>query len=207
MAKFLRVFLNQGAPVLSAKQLARMETPRTSFAAQAGLDYGYGLGLYDWFVSGHRFYGHGGDGDGYLAHFAYSKEAGLGYFLVINAFQPQSLSAMRSVVEKALIQGLAEPVKAPAVPLKNPQQYIGSYRPVTWRFGGKPADRELTISLNQQQLMAQFSGERAYPLIAVGPGLFRWPVQSSATMALVMTRKGMIFSGDEGNFLRINDQH
>ncbi len=202
MAKLIRVFLNDGAPIISAKQLRRMETPQTSFAAQAGLDYGYGLGLYDWFVKGHRFYGHGGDGDGYLAHFGYSKETGLGYFLVINAFQPDALRAMRGLVEAALTKDLEAVEKEPGLTVTNPELYVGTYQAVTWRFGGRPSDRQLTISVRGQQLMAQFSNEKAYPLIAVGPGLFRWPVQSAATMAIVATKQGMVFSGDEGHFVK-----
>ncbi len=207
MAPLLRLFLNRGAPLLRADSIQRMETPTSSLAARVGLKYGYGLGLYDWFHNGHRFYGHGGDGDGYLAHFGYQREAGLAYFLVINAFQKKTLNKMRKLVEAVIVEALEQPKHPPIHPLKNAQQYSGTYYPVSWRFGDKAATNHLRIFIKRQQLYAQFvdsSGQRedAYPLLAVSENLFRWPQQPAATMAIVKTADGLLFSGDEGNFLK-----
>ncbi|WP_101760046.1 serine hydrolase [Oceanicoccus sp. KOV_DT_Chl] len=207
MAKLLRLFLNRGDEVFNKKIITRMETPHSSLAAQAGLEYGYGPGLYDWFRNGYRFYGHGGDGDGYLAHFAYQRESGLAYFLVINSFQGSSIARMRARVEQAFIADLPKAKFVPEYNIINPQHYTGSYQPASWRFGDKPTNSELRIFLKKNQLYAQFTDyrgeqEKAYPLIAVNDNLFRWRSEPDASMAIIKTDQGMLFSGDEGNFLK-----
>ena len=207
MAPVLRMFLNRGAPLLRAESIARMETPQSFRAAQAGLSYGYGVGLYDWFHLGHRFYGHGGDGDGYLAHFGYQRESGLAYFLVINAFQKPALTQMRQLVETALVSGLPRPTPAHEFELSNPKAYTGEYYPVSWRFGAKPGPQRLKITQQGKQLMAELvTGENTpastFALIAVSATQFRRRSEPAATMALVQTPEGWLFSGDEGNFLK-----
>lgn len=209
MAPLLRMFLNQGVPLLKPESIKRMETPRSSIAARAGLNYGYGLGLYDWFYKGHRFYGHGGDGDGYLAHFGYQREAGLAYFLVINAFKRFTLIQMREVVESALVEHLKRPEPSKPYILKSPQQYVGTYRKVSWRFGNKAPAEQLRLFLKGKQLYAQFGDtkgrqESAFPLIAVSDHQFRWRTQPAASMVIVETPEGWVYSGDEGNFLKSN---
>ena len=90
MKPFLQLLLNSGRhqnkTLLPAKAIHRMEKPETSLAARSGLNYGYGLGNYQWFRDGYLFHGHGGDGDGYLAHYGYNRDKNLAYFVVINAF-------------------------------------------------------------------------------------------------------------------------
>ncbi|UCE90465.1 MAG: beta-lactamase family protein, partial [Pseudomonadota bacterium] len=137
MAGFVQLLLNRGRigkrRLLPAAAIARMETPRTTLAATAGLSYGYGLGNYQFVHNGFLFHGHGGDGDGYLAHLAYNRDSGMGYFLVINAFNGRALREMRSHVQDFMVRGLT-PSPPPAAPGTAGSQLTGRYVPVTRRF-------------------------------------------------------------------------
>jgi len=74
MARFLSMLINRGRldgrQIFSETQINRLETPHTTLAARAGLEYGYGLGNYYSLHKGRVLHAHGGDADGYLAHYA-----------------------------------------------------------------------------------------------------------------------------------------
>ncbi|GAG07127.1 unnamed protein product, partial [marine sediment metagenome] len=95
MARFLSLLVNKGEldgkRVFSSASIDRMESPLTSLSAKNGIVLAYGLGLRSEAIRGHKVFSHGGDADGYLAHFAYSHESGRGYFVVINAFNHRIL--------------------------------------------------------------------------------------------------------------------
>ena len=91
MAIIVKMLINNGksdanTDVLNTGSIKRFETPTTTLAARNGLSYGYSLGNYQWLSNGVLFYGHGGDADGYLARYGYTRELNQGYFLVINAY-------------------------------------------------------------------------------------------------------------------------
>jgi len=207
MQPMMQMLLQEGRDFLTPSSILRMETPTSSLAARAGLTYGYSLGLYDWYRGSYRFYGHGGDADGYLAHFAYQRDANLAYFVVINAFNKKALNEIRREIELAIIEPLVEKPSEAPIKLSNPRELVGRYLPVTWRFGSKPSKQSLEIFLEGRQLYARFTDrsggeDKPYPLIPVNANTFRWRTQSDASMAIFRTDQGMLFSGDEGNFLR-----
>ncbi|WP_281558028.1 serine hydrolase domain-containing protein [Thalassomonas sp. RHCl1] len=70
---------------ISAADILQMEQPRTTLAARAGLNYGYGLGLYSSSQSRRPWLGHGGAIAGFLAAYGYSPAIGQGYALVVNS--------------------------------------------------------------------------------------------------------------------------
>ena len=145
MAKFLLIFTsepesNKSMPnkkFISASALKRMETTTTSLAAKAGLKTGYGLGIRNTTFNGHRLYRHGGDGDGYLSEFAYSKKSHRAYFIVINAFRHDILDDFTALLNNWLIEELQV---SPAIgvatsqPHVKPLPLVGKYREVTTRF-------------------------------------------------------------------------
>ena len=91
-------------------------------------------------LNGHEIYGHGGDGDGYLAEFAYSKESQRAYFVVINAFRHDLLEDFTTPLNNWLIEQLPameEVIQSAADnPLPGNQRLAlaGEYREVTQRF-------------------------------------------------------------------------
>lgn len=207
MARFIRMLLNDGATefgtLLAPASVRRLETPATTLAARAGVRYGYGLGNYQWFRTGTKFHGHGGDGDGYLAHYGYAPEAGLGYFVVITAFKGRSLRRLRGELESFVTRHAPEapspPKPAPSAGLK---QWVGEYTAVTARFGRPKAT--LTLRLVGEQLETRRGSSADWrPLVPVGPNQFRRPNEPEATVAILALPEGdIIYQGDAGNFAK-----
>ena len=210
MASFVKVMLGSGEVhgrrLLPAASIARMEQPTTTLAARAGLTFGYGLGLYSWYRRGHLFHGHGGDGDGYLAHFGYNRAADMGYFVVITRFNHPPLEAMRNRIEDFIIAG-REPRAVPQVALSPAavERITGDYERATYRFPPSAAVRvrRLRIAADQGALYSiDADGDKA-ALIAVGAGLFRRADAGGATIALVTDeQQRLVFQGDGGNYVR-----
>lgn len=208
MANFVQMLINKGRfrgrTVISASSIERMETPATTLAARHGLGFGYGLGNYQWLREGVSFHGHGGDADGYLSRYGYTRSNNSGYFLIINAFQGRSLNALRRLVERYLIEGV-ETAKAPAPATLSVQRLAkisGSYQAVTTRFAGsKPATLEITERAGQ--LFTRVNRNNKTQLIPVSNTLYRRKSENLATIAIVETADGNIyFQGSSGNFVK-----
>lgn len=212
MARFIRMLLNGGRSgntrLLEAASIQRLQTPGTTLAARAGVRYGYGLGSYQWFRSGIKFHGHGGDGDGYLAHYGYAPQAGLGYFVVITAFKGKSLRRMRRALEQFVVdQAPAQKTPPAATRAGDLSRWMGSYTAVTARFGEPKRTLEIRLSGDGDRLETRRGAAGWKPLIPAGHGRFRRPDQPEATVAIVASSEGdIIYQGDEGNFAkRSND--
>ena len=210
MARFLQMMLNggrlDGRQVFSAAQLHRLQTPTRSLAARAGMKFGYGLGIYTSIHRGHVLYGHGGDGDGYLAHFAYSLESGRGYFVVINAFSHPPLRALKTLLADALIQNLA-PLEAPPVaPLALPllEKYSGTYHLAATRFpAANWRERSMRITLQQGALLVHHQGGQDHRIVPLGSQLFRRPGEPVATRAFIQLENGsIVYQEPDDNWLK-----
>lgn len=209
MAPLIRLLLNRGRHegdgFMTPDLVDRMERPRTTLAARAGLDYGYGLGIYQWQHNGHSLFGHGGDGDGYLAHFGYSLDSGRGYFVVINAFRYPPLRRLRAELEAWVTAGL--PPATPAVAgLGDPTRYTGTYRQVTKRFGPMPPATTIEVIERQGRLYTRREDGREQPLVPAREHVFRRPGQSVPTTIIVPgADRRLYLQGPIGNFVRIAD--
>jgi CubicO group peptidase (beta-lactamase class C family) len=213
MAAFVRLFLNRGRhgdqQVLPAEAIARMETPHTSLAARSGLRFGYGLGINQTYRRGALFFGHGGDGDGYLAQFGYSREAGLGYFVVINAFQHGALRAMRAEIERFIVRSLprAQPAPPAPLPVGTLQRYAGEYELAAWRFPWttpeQAAQNRLRVGVADGVLYTQtVDGERA-ALIPVNERHFRREDEPGGTCAFVEDDDGELYFQEDESWRRV----
>jgi CubicO group peptidase (beta-lactamase class C family) len=213
MAALLQRLLNHGRfggrQVLPAEAVERIEAPRTSLAARSGLTFGYGLGVNQSYRRGVLFYGHGGDGDGYLAHFAYNRESGLGYFVVINAFNHDALRAMRSEIERAIVRTLPprDPVAAARVPESMLKRYVGEYDRAAWRFPWttpeQARDARLRVLMLDGVLHTQTADGTRAALIPVTEHHFRREDEPAATCAFVADDDGeLYFEEDEAYRLR-----
>jgi CubicO group peptidase (beta-lactamase class C family) len=208
MATFIQLLLNegehQGQRYLPPAAIKRMEQPNTTHAARAGVSYGYGFGNYGWHRKGFLFHGHGGDGDGYLTHFGYQRDLGVGYFLVINVFRHPPLRRLRAHLEDALVSGKTPPAAIPEVKMSPAQleTLAGVYTEQSWRFGGRRERDLLHLEVAGNGLMKQLGENgRRRRLIPVGLGQFRHSNESTATVAISRDPEGdIIFQGDMGNF-------
>ena len=210
MGALLELLLRRGMVgherLLEAASVARMERPATTLGARNGLTYGYGLGLDQFVRNGFRWYGHGGDGDGYLSHFGYSREAGAGYFLTINAFKHRAMRAMKARVQDHLTHALAPP--RPPLPGVDPgtlEPITGSYVKISRRFdqedaAGRDKDR-LRIVLEDGALYTH-SAKGRRRLIPVSAHLFRREGQPLATIAIAAQDGDLYLQAGFGNYQR-----
>lgn len=210
MARFLQMVLNggrlDGRQVFSAAQLHRLQTPTRSLAARAGMKFGYGLGIYTSLHRGHVLYGHGGDGDGYLAHFAYSLDSGRGYFVVLNAFSHPALRELKTLLADVLIQDLAPVATPPVASLALPllEKYSGTYHLVATRFpAAKWRKRSMRIKLQQGTLLVQHQGGQEHTIVPLSSQLFRRPGDPVATRAFTQLENGsVVYQDPDDNWLK-----
>lgn len=211
MAPMLRMLLNRGRVggqrFLTPGQVLRMEHPRTTLAARAGLGYGYGLGIEQSLHQGHLLFGHSGDADGTVARFDYSLESGRGYFVVITAYQNETLAAMQEPLKDWLVEGLPAAVApAPAALTGEQLQALtGDYQPASTRFPTPGWQRQrLQVLLREGQLLTRDSAGDERALLAVDAHRFRRPWETQATAAFVSDAAGeLVLQGPMGNWRRL----
>lgn len=213
MSPFLQLMLNKGtyqkSTILPVALFDKMQTPSTTLAAKSGLTFGYGSGVYSFFHKGHIFYGHGGDGDGYLARYGYNPESGMAYFVVINVFRDRDLIKIRNHIEDYIIKDLppAE-YQSTKVPVDQLQQYTGNYVSSTWRFpvteDSLKSTTKIKIVIKNDKLNMKH-GKKTRQLIPVTSQHFRLKDESQATMAFIRDKEGRLFlQSESGNFLKVN---
>jgi CubicO group peptidase (beta-lactamase class C family) len=210
MGRFVRFMLNRGSldgvRVLDPAPIERMEQPRTTLAARHGLRLGYGLGIEASAHHGHVLYTHGGDGDGYLSRFGYSRESGRGYFVVITAFNRRAHAAITTALADWLVAPLPPVAAAPerVLPLKTMQALTGEYQLASTRFARPDWQQQtLRIVLREGRLHTQRPGESARVLIALGDDLFRREDEAIASTVLALDADGSaVLQGPMGNWQR-----
>lgn len=213
MAKFVRMLINYGAiessePLFLKSSIQRLEVPMTSLAARKGLRFGYGLGNYQWLRDGVLFHGHGGDADGFLARYGYTRENNRGYFVVINAYNNRALRKISRIVESWLVQDIIKRPHMEIYELSRARRarIVGRYSALTNRFAwnGESTSKELKIVANDKELFTQIGDAAARPLLPVSETHFRRPSQPIATISIADDADGIpVAQGDFGNFRKI----
>ncbi len=205
MAALPRFFLNRGRVddkiYLSPDTIARMERPGSSAGARAGLTYGHGLGVEQEIDGGRVWFGHGGDG--YLSHFAYQPELGLGYFLSFNAFKRDALGDFKRAVQGHLSAARPALPKVPSfdTPLL-PVGAAGDYEALIYRFGNSPDTRSMRLGIRDGQLFLRYPSGNRLELIKVAEGLYRHPDEPLATVALTKVDRRWVLQGGFGSYGR-----
>jgi len=204
-SQLLKLLINRGQhngqTLLSSDSITQMEAPRSTVAAGMGHDYGYGAGLYRWYRNQKLLLGHGGDGDGYLAHFAYSPDSRRGIFVVINAFHHPALRAMRKPLEEWVIAPLPAP-KPTTATMKTEQlsQLTGNWQAVSQRFPQRShSPAEVTIELEDGVLRYR-QGSRRTALVPVAENRFREENEGGATHLFFEWGRKWYWQSDLGNF-------
>lgn len=209
MTQFLQLLLNRGQhngkALFTPEQIARMETPTTTLAAKSGLSFGYGLGIYAETQNGHVIYGHGGDADGYLTRFSYSKESGRAFFVVITMFDHKPLREMRQVLETWLVKDLPkiEPPRRYRLSAEQKNMLEGDYKRASVRFPQAGWERQtLTVSQRDGRLGYQQGKGRWRELIPVSGKLFRRRGEPEATISIVNEKGKWYFQGVADNWVK-----
>ena len=198
---FLRRGVIDGRPFLTAKTATRMERPSSSAGARAGLAYGYGLGIEQEIDRDLVWFGHGGDGDGYLSHFAYQKELGVGYFLTFNAFKRDALGDFKRAIQEYLnIEHTSEKLSPHSAGSEVPAGALGDYEPLTYRFVGSVDETTMSLGIRDNEMFLRYASGRHLPLIAVTESLYRHPAEPVATIALTRVEGRWVLQGEFGNY-------
>jgi len=210
MSNFLQMLLNHGRlggrAVFSEAQIKRLETPKTALAAQTGLEYGYGMGIFRSLYKKHVLFGHGGDADGYLAHFKYSRESGRAYLVVINAFNHAPLRAMQVQLNDHLVADLPEAIM-PEIPVLDESllaRYAGLYHQAAVRFP-REGWQEVTLRVRLQdgRLQTSKNGSDWRNLLPVNEQHFRRANEPLATAAFIRVEGDrMVLQLPNGNYIR-----
>jgi CubicO group peptidase (beta-lactamase class C family) len=134
MAAYVQFYLNRGsvngAEVMPATSIDRMEIPTRTWAAQQGLKAGYGLSNYWSFHDGFVYHGHNGGVEGGLTEMAYMPEYGVGYFFSINSGNGEAFEKIGKTIRAYVIRELQKPALPAAAPLPaDAERYAGWYEP------------------------------------------------------------------------------
>ena len=212
LSKFLTALLNDGKldgrQAIGVRTIRQMLRPTTSLASNAGLPIGYGLGIYGTVRDGFVFFGHGGDGDGFLARYGLLPNSGRGYFLVINSDDPPALGRMRRAIERHLTRDLGRPERPLKVDLPDSRlkQLSGTYYPSStrfqvdaWRTGTLPCAH---ITPGEDGLRLRRAG-RTITLLPVTQTLFRRPADPLATVVFIASAGKLHLQGELGNYTRV----
>jgi CubicO group peptidase (beta-lactamase class C family) len=210
MGRYLRWLIDPASvPILAPDLVRQMARPRSTLSGAAGLEYGYGLGLYGYAHDGIVLTGHGGDADGYLSRLGLHRQSGRGYFLVINANHGDALEAMQGAVEDALFGDVPREPPPPVHPMDATalQRLAGCYVPVTHRFANEdPSDDvALRVEVEAGRLFTVTAGGRRKALIPVTERFFRRQNEPVATSAFVDDAGTLMLQGDMGNLRRSAD--
>lgn len=133
MAALLKMYLRRGrgdsGTLLSEAALQRMEHPRGTLAAAAGLRAGYGLSNSGNETDGYWYQGHGGGIDGFLSRYAYVPDINRGYFFSINASNGPALRRIDKRIREFLTADLNPPPQTPYLSGVDLQRIQGFYQP------------------------------------------------------------------------------
>jgi CubicO group peptidase (beta-lactamase class C family) len=122
MAAYVQFLLNRGAvrgrQVVPRAVIERMELPRSSLTARAGLPVGYGLHLATYVAdTGFVWVGHDGGVAGGLTVMAYRPAQGVGFAFMINSGNGDAASRLDHLLRGFLTRDTPRPTPPPAAPL------------------------------------------------------------------------------------------
>jgi len=218
MSHFVQMLLNKGnylgKAVVHKNAISRMETPQTTLAASTGLTFGYGAGMDQHTHNGFVFYGHSGDGDGYLAQYAYNRDIGLGYFVVINAFNHPAINKIQTQLEDYITAEHTKPAlpRSHHIDQQKLQRYTGKYTAVTQRFPWlitrtitkqQTQQDTVEIKLNTGFLQLITPNNNVRTLIATANHHFRFSDQPVATSAFIQYDNNLYFQSERGSYKKI----
>jgi CubicO group peptidase (beta-lactamase class C family) len=134
MAAYLQFYLNRGAAngkqVVPSRDIDRMESPKSTWAAKEGLKAGYGLSNFWSVEDGFVYHGHDGGVDGGLTDISYMPDYGVGYFFSINSESGDAFEKVGKAVRAYITHSLQKPVLPPVAQLPvSAADYAGWYEP------------------------------------------------------------------------------
>ncbi len=182
MAAYVQFYLNRGtvngAQVMPASSIDRMEVPTRTWAAKEGLKAGYGMSNYWSIHEGFVYHGHNGGVEGGLTEMAYLPDYGVGYFYSINAGNGDAFEKIGKTIRAFVTRDLQKPPLPPVAPLPaNARAYAGWYQLDSPRVEMTHfLDRLLGITwvrLQDGKILLSDLGERSQVYVPVKDAQFR----------------------------------
>src|ERR1700730_14234 len=200
LAKLVQFFLRRGmvgqTQLLKPESIARMETPKTSLAAQRGLRLGYGLANYTEVLGGVVSHGHDGGIDGFISTYRYMPEQNWGYVVLLNsAGSGEALENSNHRAVEFLAKDYPKPYKPVVSMSPNELQTFAGYyaqrapRDQMLAFLDDVAGGLRFRVLGGQLTRAHMFG-KAEPLLPAGKNLFRTEKEPEGAT--------IFFSGEDG---------
>lgn len=215
MGNYVRFFLNRGsangAQIIPAEAIQRMEIPQTYYGAVAGLKSGYAKHNYTTLDDkGFVWHGHNGGVNGGLSEMAYLPNEGVGYFFSINSGNGDAFEKISKLMQAYMTKDLQKPsLPAPQhVPTEVAQEYSGWYQSFSPRNQNQYF-LERIVGLAR----VSFAGDKmaVKPLVgpkreyvAVSDHLFRRDKQSMAIVALMPSEDGLLMQTAMSTNLKVS---
>src|SRR5450432_563282 len=207
MAAYVQFYLNRGnangRQIVPGEDISRMESPASTWAAQAGLKAGYGLDNY-WEVNeGFVYHGHDGDVDGGLAEMWYMPDHEVGYFFGINSGSGDADERIGKAIRAYITRDFWKPAQPPVGPLPpDAAEFAGWYaadsppQELTHFLGNLLGIAHVKVADGKLSFTALRAGE--VPFVPVENGLFRSLSNQESpepipSMALVTPKEGARF--------------
>jgi CubicO group peptidase (beta-lactamase class C family) len=177
-----------GGKLISAMSLAKMTTP---------FKQDYGLGVVVQTAGGRKVVLHGGGIDGFNTFLAYypDQKVTVAVLANINGQTPTQIATKLADLAHGAVVQLTSERKEVALPVATLARYAGTYQ--------MPSNAELTVTLEGSQLMAQLTGQPAFPIFAESGTLFFYKIveatlefqqDAGGAVTAVRLRQGLIDS-------------
>lgn len=211
MANFVRMLLNRGEldglRIVEAASIERMETPSTSWAAEAGIRVGAGPGILVGESGGFRFYGHDGGIDGFTSVYGYLPADGLGYFYSVNSGNRKAVSSIGELLRGYVIRAAVPETRRQPIELSARElvSYVGYYELETPRNEfSRFIDRirgivSVTADGNALSIGSPLAS-RIVRLLPLAPNRFREEEASEATTVFVQEGEEWYVQRPDGTF-------
>jgi CubicO group peptidase (beta-lactamase class C family) len=213
MAAYLGFYLNRGsvngAEVMPASSVERMENSTRTWGAQEGMKAGYGLGNYWSFHEGYVYHGHNGGVEGGLTELAYMPDYGVGYFYSINSGNGDTFQKIGTSIRAYVTRELQRPALPAASPLPaNAGSYAGWYEPDSPRSQMSYfIERVLgltKVSFDSEKMLVSSLGGENEGYIPVGGMQFREVPKEDPPLPAATAE--LLAPNSEGQFIQMDAQ-
>jgi CubicO group peptidase (beta-lactamase class C family) len=217
MAGYLHFFLQRGSldgrQIVKPASIDRMEVPRTSPAAQAGVTIAYGLCSEAAYLRGYEEHGHSGGIEGALAFMGYLPELGVGRAIMINTHDSGAMSRIRRAVDNYLMRDVKPPETpiAAKVPEDLQRSLPGYYANIGPRGSSYLGLMEYSFRLRRVTVTADEMiwwvplGSPAERWIPVSEKLFRQDKTTKPGLALIQGENGeTLLQGNMRTYARVS---
>ncbi|HRW93870.1 MAG TPA: serine hydrolase domain-containing protein [Thermotogota bacterium] len=163
MARFVRMLLQGGKPVLSESAFTQMTTPHQKGDHMVWGDYGYGI--YVFRDRGQTMLGHGGDQPGYDAFLFANPQAGIGGTMLCATPYPQGLvpgiiDFVHSLIDPAFSPDLV--VRPDFFTLDNPEKYTGTFHSASTTIQTVAKAKKLFLHVEGKQVPLEDKGWHSF---------------------------------------------